>query len=184
MCMFCFQIAAGATEVAIFAAASESFSQKNINCSIEESIQRFVPICEAANLKNVKIRGYVSTVVGCPYAGIVNPCAVAKVTESLLSLGCYEISLGDTIGVGTPGSISRMLKEVLHVAKCDQLAIHCHDTYGQALSNILTSLDFGMINMIVELFVNNNYVFSYRNLCGRLVSVRIRRMPICKRCVW
>lgn len=99
---------------------------------------------DSAKKNDIKVRGYVSTVVGCPYEGRVKPIAVAKVVEKLLDMGCYEISLGDTIGVGTPGTIAEMLKEVLQVAEVNQLAIHCHDTYGQALSNILTSLDFGI----------------------------------------
>lgn len=138
------QVALGVKEIAIFGAASESFSQKNINCSIEESINRFRDVTEAAKKANVKIRGYVSTVVGCPYEGPINPTAVAKVTEELLKLGCYEISLGDTIGVGTIVSMSAMLKEVKTVAEPSQLAIHCHNTYGQALPNILTALNHGI----------------------------------------
>lgn len=130
----------------MFGAASESFSQKNVNCSTEESIERFRVVLDAAKLANVKVRGYVSTIVGCPYEGPIKPSAVAKVVEALLDMGCYEISLGDTIGVGTPGSMTAMLKEVMHVAPVNQLAVHCHDTYGQALSNILTSLDFGTIS--------------------------------------
>lgn len=131
-------------EIAIFGAASESFSQKNINCSIEESINRFRVVADAAKKSNVKIRGYVSTVVGCPYEGPVKPIAVAKVTEELLKLGCYEISLGDTIGVGTLSSMANMLKEVKNVIDPSQLAIHCHNTYGQALPNILTALNAGI----------------------------------------
>lgn len=131
-------------EIAIFGAASETFSQKNINCSIEESINRFRVVTDAAHKANVKIRGYVSTIVGCPYEGPIKPAAVAKVTEELLKLGCYEISLGDTIGVGTIGSMSAMLKEVKNVANASQLAIHCHNTYGQALPNILTALNHGI----------------------------------------
>lgn len=138
------QLEAGATEVAVFGAASESFSQKNVNCSTAESIERFRVVLDAARTANVKVRGYVSTVVGCPYEGPIKPVAVARVVEALLSMGCYEISLGDTIGVGTPGSMRAMLKEVLQLARPDQLAVHCHDTYGQALSNILTSLDAGI----------------------------------------
>lgn len=128
----------------MFGAASETFSQKNINCSVEESVQRFRVVTEAAKKANIKVRGYVSTVVGCPYEGPIKPIAVAKLTEALLDLGCYEISLGDTIGVGTIGSISSMLKEVKNVAKPDQLAIHCHNTYGQALPNILIALNSGI----------------------------------------
>ena len=99
---------------------------------------------EAAKQNNVKVRGYVSTVVGCPYEGPINPKAVAEVCEKLLEMGCYEISLGDTIGVGSPGSITKMLKEVLNVAPVERFAVHFHDTYGQALPNILTSLDHGI----------------------------------------
>lgn len=134
----------GVREVAVFGAASESFSKKNVNCSTAESIERFRIVLEAAKKADVKVRGYVSTVVGCPYEGPIRPAAVAKVAEALLDMGCYEISLGDTIGVGNPGSMSAMLREVLHVADVSKFAVHCHDTYGQALSNILTSLDFGV----------------------------------------
>lgn len=138
------QIAQGVKEIAIFGAASETFSQKNINCSVEESINRFRAVTEAAQKANIKIRGYVSTVVGCPYEGPIKPIAVAKVSEALLKLGCYEISLGDTIGVGTIGSMSSMLKEVKNVVDSSQLAIHCHNTYGQALPNILTAMNAGI----------------------------------------
>lgn len=137
-------VAAGASEVAVFGAASETFSQKNVNCSTAESIERFRVVLEAAKKANVKVRGYVSTVVGCPYEGPIKPAAVAKVCESLLEMGCYEISLGDTIGVGTPGSISAMLTDVQQVTTVDRLAIHCHNTYGQALSNILTAIGYGV----------------------------------------
>lgn len=140
-------VAAGATEVAVFGAASETFSQKNINCSTAESIERFRAVCDAAKLANIKVRGYVSTVVGCPYEGPIKPAAVARVCESLLAMGCYEISLGDTIGVGTPGTISELLTEVLKVTTVDKYAIHCHNTYGQALSNILTAIGYG-VNVI------------------------------------
>lgn len=139
-----FQLAAGVQEVAVFGAASESFSKKNVNCSTAESIERFRVVLEAAKKADVKVRGYVSTVVGCPYEGPIRPAAVAKVAEALLDMGCYEISLGDTIGVGTPGTMSAMLREVLQVADVSKFAVHCHDTYGQALSNILASLDFGV----------------------------------------
>lgn len=138
------QVAQGVKEIAIFGAASQTFSQKNINCSIEESLNRFRVVADAANKANVKIRGYVSTVVGCPYEGPIKPNAVAKVAEELLKLGCYEISLGDTIGVGSVSSINNVLKEVKNVADPSQLAIHCHNTYGQALPNILTALNNGI----------------------------------------
>ncbi|GAA5317469.1 MAG: hydroxymethylglutaryl-CoA lyase [Candidatus Pelagadaptatus aseana] len=134
----------GATEVAIFAAASEAFSQKNINCSVAESIARFEPIMAAAKSAGVKVRGYVSCVVGCPYEGDVAPEKVAQVARQLLDMGCYEVSLGDTIGVGTPASIQAMLREVLNVVPAEKLAVHLHDTYGQALANILASLQMGI----------------------------------------
>ena len=131
-------------EVAIFGAASQSFSQKNINCSIEESLERFSPVVEAALNKGIKVRGYVSCVVGCPYEGDIAPEAVANVAKKLLDMGCYEISLGDTIGVGTPASVSAMLDAVKAVVPANQLAVHFHDTYGQALTNIYTALSQGI----------------------------------------
>lgn len=138
------QLATGVKEIAVFAAASESFSQKNINCSVAESIERFRTVLENSKKNNIKVRGYVSTVVGCPYEGPITAQAVATVTEKLLDLGCYEVSLGDTIGVGTHHSMSQMLKEVLNVTTPDKLAIHCHNTYGQAMTNILTALNAGI----------------------------------------
>ncbi|KGJ97111.1 hydroxymethylglutaryl-CoA lyase [Colwellia psychrerythraea] len=137
-------IAVNADEVAIFSAASESFSQKNINCSIEESIERFAPIIADAKKRNIKVRGYVSCVVGCPYEGDINPEAVATVAEKLLAMGCYEISLGDTIGVGTPASVTKMLQAVSARVPTTQLAVHFHDTYGQALTNIYAALQCGV----------------------------------------
>lgn len=137
-------IKAGAKEVAVFGAASESFSQKNTNCSTAESIERFRVVLEAAKAADVKVRGYVSTVIGCPYEGKIDPKAVVKVSEALLEMGCYEISLGDTIGVGTPGTFKLLLDEITKAIPVSKLAVHCHDTYGQALSNILTSLDYGI----------------------------------------
>ena len=134
-------VSANANEVAIFAAASESFSQKNINCSIEESLERFEPIMASAKATNIPVRGYVSCVVGCPYEGKIDPAKVAFVSEKLLEMGCYEISLGDTIGVATPRDISNLLKEVLVPLDSSLLALHCHDTYGQALANILAGLE-------------------------------------------
>lgn len=131
-------------EIAIFGAASETFTQKNINCSIAESIERFRIVTDAAKKADIKVRGYVSTIAGCPYEGPIKATAVAKVTEELLKLGCYEVSLGDTIGVGTVGVISAVLKEVKSVADPNQLAIHCHNTYGQALPNILVALNAGI----------------------------------------
>lgn len=134
----------GVKEIAVFAAASEGFSKKNINCNIEESLQRIKEVTDKAANKNLQIRGYVSCIVGCPYDGDIKPTAVAKVTEELLKLGCYEISLGDTIGVGTKNKMESMLKEVLKVTTPEKLAIHCHDTYGQALPNICVALDHGI----------------------------------------
>ncbi|WP_218418346.1 hydroxymethylglutaryl-CoA lyase [Alteromonas lipotrueae] len=129
-----------ASEVAIFAAASEAFSKKNINCSIAESLQRFEPLIAAANEQKVAVRGYVSCVLGCPYEGDIAPSKVADVTEQLLAMGCYEVSLGDTIGVGTPAAVERLLDEVLINTPTDKLAMHMHDTYGQALANIYAAL--------------------------------------------
>ncbi len=136
--------AAGATEVAIFGAASEAFSQKNINCSISESLARFAPVLDAAKADGMKVRGYISCVVGCPYQGDVAPTEVARVAKALLEMGCYEISLGDTIGVGTPLKVNAMLDAVLKVAPVEQVAVHFHDTYGQALTNIYVALSRGI----------------------------------------
>ncbi|HKK23413.1 MAG TPA: hydroxymethylglutaryl-CoA lyase [Pseudohaliea sp.] len=137
-------LAAGADEVAVFAAASETFSQKNINCSIAESIERFRPVLAAAAEAGIPVRGYVSCVLGCPYEGPIAPAAVASVTGELLALGCYEVSLGDTIGAGTAGSMRALLSELLGAFAPAQLAVHCHDTYGQALANILAAVDRGI----------------------------------------
>ena len=133
-----------ASEVAIFGAASEAFSQKNINCSIEESLQRFEPIMQAAKAANIPVRGYVSCVVGCPYDGFIAPEQVAMVAEKLYNMGCYEISLGDTIGVGTPASVTKMIQAVSARVPMAKLAVHFHDTYGQALTNIYTALQAGV----------------------------------------
>lgn len=137
-------IAAGADEVAIFGAASEAFSQKNINCSIAESLERFAPVIEAAQAQNMKVRGYVSCVLGCPYQGEVSLTDVAYVAEKLWQMGCYEISLGDTIGVGTPLHAQRMLSTVADKVPMQQLALHFHNTYGQALANIASCLPMGV----------------------------------------
>lgn len=137
-------LAAGADEVAIFGAASESFSQKNINCSIDESIERFIPLMEAAKKHNIPVRGYVSCVLGCPYEGDIAVSEVARVSEILYKMGCYEISLGDTIGVGTPNKARQMVEAVAKVVPVDKLALHFHDTYGQALANILACLETGV----------------------------------------
>ncbi|NDZ18955.1 hydroxymethylglutaryl-CoA lyase [Variovorax sp. WS11] len=137
-------LAEGATEVAVFASASESFSQKNINCSIAESIDRFVPVFEAASRASVKVRGYVSCVVACPYEGPTAPAKVADVALRLRELGCYEVSLGDTIGAGTPGSVLRMLEAVAARVSVEHLAGHYHDTYGMAVANVHASYRFGL----------------------------------------
>ena len=136
--------AAGATEVAIFGAASEAFSRRNINCSIAESLERFRPVAEAAAKSNVKVRGYVSCVLGCPYEGDVAPHRVAEVAGALHDMGCYEVSLGDTIGVGTPGKTKAMLEACARRVPMERLAGHYHDTYGQALANIYASLELGV----------------------------------------
>ena len=137
-------VAAGADEVAIFGSASEGFSQANINCSISESLARFAPVAEAAKVGNVKLRGYVSCVTDCPYDGPTPPEKVAEVTAALLAMGCYEISLGDTIGQGRPETVAAMLRAVLKVAEPGQLAGHFHDTSGRALANIDVALEHGL----------------------------------------
>lgn len=137
-------LAAGVREIAVFAAASESFSQKNINCSIAESLERFKPVIAAAQAQNIKVRGYVSCVSGCPYEGAIDPERVADVAAALVEMGCYEISLGDTIGVGTPLKIQQMLRAVIKRVGVSALALHCHDTYGQALANIYAGLEMGV----------------------------------------
>nr|XP_021196164.2 hydroxymethylglutaryl-CoA lyase, mitochondrial [Helicoverpa armigera] len=131
-------------EVAIFPAGSEGFSQKNLNCSVEEGLKRFKLVADQAVKDGLRVRGYVSCVVGCPYDGPIHPKGIAKITEQLFEMGCYEVSLGDTIGVGTAGSVQRLMREVLTVAKPEQLALHFHDTYGQALSNLLAGLEYGI----------------------------------------
>ncbi len=136
--------AAGAQEVAVFTAASEAFNRKNINASIDESIERFRPVLERAQADGVRVRGYVSTVLGCPYQGEVPLADVVRVARRLHELGCHEVSLGDTIGVGTPAKARAMLKAVAGDVPMDALAIHFHDTYGQALANILACLEEGV----------------------------------------
>jgi hydroxymethylglutaryl-CoA lyase len=135
---------AGAQEVAVFTAASEAFNRKNINAGIDESIERFRPVLERAHADGVKVRGYVSTVLGCPYQGQVPVADVVRVAARLHALGCYEISLGDTIGVGTPHKARAMLKAVAGEVPMPALAVHFHDTYGQALANILACLEEGV----------------------------------------
>ncbi|MBL4797816.1 MAG: hydroxymethylglutaryl-CoA lyase [Oleispira sp.] len=145
---------AGASEIAIFAAASESFSQKNINCSIEESLQRFIPIMDQAKKLNLPVRGYVSCILGCPYEGAITQdnaqlyfTQVKYVSQRLLDMGCYEVSLGDTIGTGTPGFTEQLLQVLLSDIPAAQLAVHFHDTYGQALANILIALQNGIFTI-------------------------------------
>jgi hydroxymethylglutaryl-CoA lyase len=137
-------IEAHVDEVAIFGAASEAFSQKNINCSIAESLERFLPVIELAQKHQLPVRGYVSCVLGCPYEGFIAPQKVAEVSQLLIDMGCYEVSLGDTIGVGTPVKTLQMLESVLNIVPQNKLAVHFHDTYGQALANILVALQQGI----------------------------------------
>ncbi|WP_163369742.1 hydroxymethylglutaryl-CoA lyase [Endozoicomonas acroporae] len=137
-------LAAGADEVAVFASASEGFSQKNINCSIAESLQRFEPVVAAAKKHGLNVRGYVSCVMGCPYEGDIRPSAVAGVAEQLWQMGCYEISLGDTIGVGTPLNAKKVLEHTSRHIPVSALAAHFHNTYGQALANVLALLEEGL----------------------------------------
>ncbi|WP_353980474.1 hydroxymethylglutaryl-CoA lyase [Salinicola endophyticus] len=134
----------GVEEVAVFAAASEAFSHKNINCSIAESLARFEPVIERAREAGVRVRGYVSCVLGCPYEGNIAPQRVAEVSRALYQMGCYEISLGDTIGVGTPLAAKRLLDAVSRDIPRDKLAAHFHDTYGQALANLYAVLEEGI----------------------------------------
>ncbi|RKP13545.1 hypothetical protein BJ684DRAFT_9903, partial [Piptocephalis cylindrospora] len=142
-------IEAGAKEVAIFAAASEAFSRRNTNCSIDESIVRFTEVIRKARDHGIAVRGYVSCVLGCPYEGPVDPKVVKRLVEKLYTLGCFEISLGDTIGTGTPGGMIRLLRTLQEgqspsTVPLSALAVHCHDTYGQALANIYTALQYGV----------------------------------------
>jgi hydroxymethylglutaryl-CoA lyase len=137
-------MAAGCQELAVFGAASETFSQRNIHCSIEESLQRFEPVLQAARRHDIPARGYVSCVLGCPYEGAIAPAAVARVAASLYEMGCYEISLGDTIGVGTPVQALAMVEEVARRVPIAALAGHFHDTYGQALANVYATLERGI----------------------------------------
>ena len=137
-------VAVGVTEVGVFAAASETFSQRNTNCTIAESLERFRPVCAAAGEAGVKVQGYVSTVLGCPYEGDIDPAIVADLSGRLYEMGCHRISLGDTIGVGTPSKAAALIDRVAEVVPLDALGIHFHDTYGQALANTLACLDRGV----------------------------------------
>ncbi|MES2673260.1 MAG: hydroxymethylglutaryl-CoA lyase [Pseudomonadota bacterium] len=137
-------IAVNANEVAIFAAASEAFSQKNINCSIPESLQRFEVLMTAAQAQKIPVRGYISCVLGCPYSGTVGVKNVASIAKELMTMGCYEISLGDTIGVGTAGQVKHLIATLAQDIPIEKLAVHMHDTYGQALANIFAALELGV----------------------------------------
>ncbi|XP_051134625.1 hydroxymethylglutaryl-CoA lyase, mitochondrial [Andrographis paniculata] len=137
-------VAAGAKEVAVFASASESFSKSNINCSIEESLVRYRAVTSAARKLSIPVRGYVSCIVGCPVEGYISPSKVAYVAKELHDMGCFEISLGDTVGVATPGTVLPMLEAVMAVVPIEKIAVHFHDTYGQSLPNILLSLQMGI----------------------------------------
>jgi hydroxymethylglutaryl-CoA lyase len=137
-------IESGVSEIAVFGAASESFSQKNINCSIEQSIVRFESVIAESLKLNIPVRAYISCVVDCPYEGSIEPQAVAEVAKRLFDLGCYEVSLGDTIGTATPVKIQTMIKSVTDHVPAKNLAIHCHDTYGQAIANIVAALQCGV----------------------------------------
>ncbi len=137
-------MAAGADEVAVFGAPSETFTRKNINCSVAESLERFRPVCEAAAERGVAVRGYISCTLGCPYEGDIAPGAVAEVARELFAMGCFEISLGDTIGVGTPAKARAMFEAVAAEVPVERLAAHFHDTYGQSLANLLAVLEMGV----------------------------------------
>ncbi|ORU90851.1 MAG: hydroxymethylglutaryl-CoA lyase [Cycloclasticus sp. symbiont of Poecilosclerida sp. M] len=137
----------GAKEVAVFAAASETFSQKNTNCTIDESLKRFEPLMQKALDNGIKVRGYTSCVLGCPYKGDVSIDEVVRITKTLIDMGCYEVSLGDTIGIGTPLKAQKMIEAVLQQVSAEKLALHFHDTRGQALANILACLEYGIPNI-------------------------------------
>ena len=136
--------AVGLREVAIFGAASETFSQRNINCSIAESLERFRPVAEAARQAGMRVRGYVSCALGCPYEGQIEPAAVVRLSKAMVDLGCFEISIGDTIGVGTPRQARDVVAGVADAIGLARVAVHFHDTYGQALANILACLEIGV----------------------------------------
>ncbi len=135
---------ANASEVAIFAAASEAFSEKNLNCSIEQSLVKFAEVASAAREHKIPLRGYISCILGCPYSGAVTPELCLEIAQELLKMGCYEISLGDTIGIGTAASTQALLRVLLKQIDPTKLAVHMHDTYGQALTNIYTALQQGI----------------------------------------
>ncbi|PHS71706.1 MAG: hydroxymethylglutaryl-CoA lyase [Cycloclasticus sp.] len=140
-------LASGVKEIAVFSAASESFTKKNTNCSIDESLARIEDIMRSALENNIRVRGYVSCVLGCPYDGDISPDKVAFVTQSLVDMGCYEVSLGDTIGIGTPLKAKAMLERVLQEVNANQIGLHFHDTRGQALANLLACLEYGIASV-------------------------------------
>jgi len=196
---------AGVSEIAIFGAASESFSRKNINCSIAESLERFRPVAAKAIAEGMKVRGYISCVLGCPYEGAVAVSAVADVAAQLRAMGCYEVSLGDTIGIGTPAKARAMVEAVAAVVPRERLAIHFHDTWGQALANILACLEAGIatvdsavaglggcpyakgasgnvasedvIYMLDGLGIETGVDFAVLAAAGRFISDKLRRPP-------
>ncbi len=137
-------VASGVKEIAVFTTPSEQFCQHNMNCSVAESLQKIAEVTQAAKKQHIRVRGYISCVLGCPYQGEIDPKSVAELAKKLLALGCYEISLGDTIGVGTPGKTKSMLKTVIKKVPSKYLAVHFHDTYGQALANIYVALENGI----------------------------------------
>ncbi|MFC3227611.1 hydroxymethylglutaryl-CoA lyase [Marinibaculum pumilum] len=140
-------MAAGAEEIGIFTAASESFCRRNTNCSIAESLERLRPVCEAALARGVKVRAFVSCIAGCPFEGEIAPAKVAEVTAALAAMGAYEVALGDTIGVGTPGKVRAAVEACAAQVPLEKIAVHCHDTYGQALANILAALEVGVASI-------------------------------------
>lgn len=141
---FAAALAVGVREIAVFSSASETFSNKNTNCSITEGLARFDAVCAAARANGVRVRGYISCVLGCPYEGAVPPGRVADIAAELLNMGCYEVSLGDTIGMGTPGKTRNLVKVVAEKVPLENLAGHFHDTYGQALANAYAALECGI----------------------------------------
>ncbi len=136
--------AAGVRDIAVFAAASETFSRKNINASIDESLARYEEVCAAARADAMTVRGYISCVLWCPYEGRIEPAAVTRVAQRLLAMGCYEISLGETIGKGTPGEVQQLIAALAASIPREKLAVHFHDTYGQALANVFAALELGI----------------------------------------
>ncbi|MGP1254586.1 MAG: hydroxymethylglutaryl-CoA lyase [Kiloniellales bacterium] len=198
----------GVEEIAVFGAASESFSQRNINCSIAESLERFRPVCEGALAAGLRVRGYVSCVLGCPYEGAVAPGRVAEVSAALAEMGCYEVSLGDTIGVGTAGKARALIRRVAEALPRERLAVHFHDTYGQALANILACLEEGittvdssvaglggcpyakgasgnvatedLLYLLEGLGVKTGVDFDALVAAGRFISEHLGRLPVSK----